>query len=380
MIKLSLDNVCWNRKPKDRNEIGVISLSVPKNIVNISIEELANNITQPFGKSWCPAIFRDGIRSNDTFVSQQIFGLDIDEGITFEEMMERCNKYNIIPAFVYTTFSSINKNKFRIIFVLEHEVKDKRVRNLVQLALMKLFPEADKSCKDASRLFFGGLELIYNNYDKTINIPELIDSMIAYMYYVDKVNATRNIKDFCKGVGVNMVNGLPNIKIIDEEDKDKTTDNNMSIFEDLVTHPIIYYRSVAQNFKNYSIDFSEETIMKNNDISKSNKTKVKYNISDTKEKRNNLVKRFNWGDLEDNCKLYKEFFNGSHWAYHLELFGIATNLLAIEGGRKKFFEILNQDERYDIKNWEYQCLYIDKKNYTPQRCNNFCPMCGRKLI
>ena len=105
MIKLSLDTVCWNRKPKD-GEIGVISKSVPKHIVEMEIEEFATNVVQPYGKTWCSAIFRDELRSNETFEEQQIFGLDIDEGISFEEMIERCNKYNIIPAFVYTTFSS----------------------------------------------------------------------------------------------------------------------------------------------------------------------------------------------------------------------------------------------------------------------------------
>ena len=183
MIKLSLDTVCWNRKPKGKPEIGAISLSIPKNIVEISIEEFAKNVVQPYGKSWSPTIFKDGIRSNDTFVSQQVFCLDIDEGLAFDDMLERCDKYNIIPAFVYTTFSSdYNNNKFRVVFVLEHNVEDKRVRELVQLALMKLFPEADKACKDVSHLFFGGKELLYANYDSMINTPELIDSMIAYIY------------------------------------------------------------------------------------------------------------------------------------------------------------------------------------------------------
>ena len=62
-----------------------------------------------------------------------------------------------------------------------------------------------------------------------------------------------------------------------------------------------------------------------NDNSKSKSSKTKYNVTDTKEVRNNLVKHFSWEDLEDNCKLYKEFSNNTHWAYHLELFGIATN-------------------------------------------------------
>jgi len=376
MIKLSLDTVCWNRKPKD-GEIGVISKSVPKHIVEMEIEEFATNVVQPYGKTWCSAIFRDGLRSNETFEEQQIFGLDIDEGISFEEMIERCNKYNIIPAFVYTTFSSKNNNKFRVIFVLEHKVKDKRVRDLIQLALMKLFPESDKACKDASRLFFGGLELLYSNYDKTINVPELIDSMIAYLYATDKTHSARDVKDFCKYTGVNMINGLPNIKIIDKDDNimdnnNNNNNNNCEIVGEMTINPNIIVGVSDNSPTIYSIDFSQE-IVKEQKKATTKPTKIKYNISNTIETRESVINHFNWEDLEDNCKLYKEFADGTHWAYHLELFGIATNLLAIDGGRKRLFEALSKDEKYDINNWEYQCNYIIKKNYTPQRCTNFCP-------
>ena len=286
-------------------------------------------------------------------------------------MIERCNKYNTLPAFVYTTFSSVDNNKFRVVFVLEHDVEDVRVRNLAQLSLMNLFPESDKACKDASRLFFGGLELIYSNYDKTINVPDLIDSMIAYLYFTDKTHAARDVKDLCKSTGVNMINGLPNIKIIDR-DECNIMDNNCEIFGEMNINPNIIIGVSDNSPKIYGIDFSQEVIMEKKITTKTTKpTKIKYNISNTIETRESVINHFNWEDLEDNCKLYKEFSNGTHWAYHLELFGIATNLLAIEGGRKKLFEILNQNEKYDIKNWDYQCNYIVKKNYAPQRCNNF---------
>ena len=369
-MKLSLDNVCYNCKPQ-KGEIGIISKRIPENIVDMEIEEIANNLVQPYGKSWCPATFKDGRRLNENFVSQQIFGLDFDDGISFEEMIERCNKYNILPAFVYTTFSSINNNKFRVVFVLEHDVEDVRVRNLIQLALMKLFPEADKACKDGARIFFGGKELIYNDYNKFINVPELIDNMIAYIYFMDKTHAAKIVKDFCKGVGVNMINGLPNIKI--EEDLGETAITDVCESE---AHPIVYNRKCHDLSQSYSIDFSEETIeekdIKSDTIVSPKKTKT-YSVSNTIETRQQLIRRFNWEDLEENCQLYKGFKDGTHWAYHLELFGIATNLLSIKGGREKFFEALNKDEKYDIDNWNYQCNYIVKKNYTPQRCTNFCP-------
>ena len=149
--------------------------------------------------------------------------------------------------------------------------------------------------------------------------------MISWIYFKSKHNATSIIKEFCKSVGINMVNGLPDIKV------KNVTDERC---KEMVTTPIVYNSNCPHFLEDsYIINFTEETL--NSDTNK-------YDITNTKEPREKLVRNFNWEELSKNCKLYKEFSEGKYWAYHLELFGMATNLLAIKGGREKFFEALNK--------------------------------------
>jgi len=364
-MKLSLDNVCYSCKPQ-KGEIGIISKRIPENIVDMEIEEIANNLVQPYGKSWCPATFKNGRRLNENFQSQRLFGLDFDDGISFEDMIERCKKYNIIPAFVYTTFSSVDNNKFRVVFVLEHDVEDVRVRNLVQLALMNLFPETDKACKDGARIFFGGKELIYSDYDKIINIPNLIEGLVHYFTLTMENNYLKKIKTFCSDVGVDMINGYP--KIIKEKVEESTS-----------TPPLLLYtnRTCSSSVLfDYTIYFSKEN-RKDDDIIMNNKEdkpkKIKYNVDNEKVKRDKLIRRYDFDKLSTYCKLFKEMCQNEYWAYHLEIFGMATNLLLVEGGRTELEKIISQNNIYDEDKWNYYFNYINKMNYKPQSCNYFCP-------
>jgi len=153
-IKVTLDKFKNHNKPT-KSETSIISnrIACNENIIDLQIEEFANYLVQPNGFTWSPTVFKGNFRRNNEWENQQLFGLDFDNGITLEEVIDRCNKYNIKPVFAYSTFSSVNNNKFRLAFVNNHIIEDYRVRTLIQLALMNLFPECDKSCKDASRLY-----------------------------------------------------------------------------------------------------------------------------------------------------------------------------------------------------------------------------------
>ena len=66
------------------------------------------------------------------------------------------------PVFAYDTLTSKNHNKFRIVFLNNAPMGHRIVAEAVQLALGKIFPEADPLCyKDVSKMYFGGKELTY---------------------------------------------------------------------------------------------------------------------------------------------------------------------------------------------------------------------------
>lgn len=159
-----------------------------------------------------------------------MFALDFDNGITVDEVLNRCKCYSVLPAFMYSTFSSINNDKFRVVFQTKFEISDIRVRNLIQIALMTLFKEADQSCKDSSRMFFGGKEIIYHDYEATIDIATLVSGVCeCFTIKYDKNYAT-NIKRFCQKISVDLLNGLPHIEILSDDENCKENEERLYIY------------------------------------------------------------------------------------------------------------------------------------------------------
>lgn len=138
---------------------------------SIDIRTLAEGLSH--GCTFKPA-FLNGTTSKE-FISQEIFALDFDDGFTIDEALSRCKQKNILPAFGYTSFShKPEHHKFRLIFHSDKVIKDCKERDKIQLALMTIFPECDKVCKDPARLFFGGKGLICLDENAVINTEAII--------------------------------------------------------------------------------------------------------------------------------------------------------------------------------------------------------------
>jgi len=359
-MKLCLDIGKFIKKP-NKAETGQISKRIAQNYVNISLEELAKQITTPNGRTFTPAYFTGNSRTNDTWQGQQIFGLDFDKGITLEQIVERCQKYNILPSIIYETFSSVNQNKLRVLFTCEQEITDFPIRTAMQIALLTIFKESDKNCKDACRLFFGGKELVYTNFDARINPVDLILEMTRYIKDTDKnKNYSREIKEYCELVGLNMVNGVP--KIIEQN-------NDSCKIDGIATHPIWYIKGCRANPSKMTYCFHFADTNKKTREAKGHK----YKITNEVIKRTYLP-RFDFDKLQEECKLWREFSCGQHWAYHNELTGMAMNLLWVKGGKERFLSALEQSKHnYNLNNWIFYCSYFVKEDYKPMACAHFCP-------
>jgi hypothetical protein len=203
-ISLCLDYQKFNKKPR-KEEIPYICARIASKKVILTLNEFKKAIVMPNGQTFTPAIFcsdENGYfnRENQYWEAQQIFCLDFDAEppIAFEKVIKRCEEYNIIPILAYSTFSSENNDRFRVIFMNEFKVTDIRVRKVIQLTLEKIFPEIDKNSLDPARLFFGGKEIIYENLNSRIGPDILIQSMCRRMKEKDAHNYSREIKRFCR--------------------------------------------------------------------------------------------------------------------------------------------------------------------------------------
>lgn len=222
-MKLLLDKTAFNKKPKGF-EIGAISKRIVKSPVDINVKNLAKELGS--GKTFVPATFKkkggELKRSIENWESQQIIGLDFDEGLSLEEAYN--DKFLIEnAAFLYTTFShTVSHHKFRVIFVLDKQITDYKKFQVVIGELLSRYPQADKSCKDGSRLFFGGLRVTPFNYNNRLVIDKFvgdtrlqdIENNLSYMSVRGVKSPERNYIQHASNI--NMIRNR-NIKLLQEK-------------------------------------------------------------------------------------------------------------------------------------------------------------------
>ena len=184
-LKLWIDEVEYKEKPSAQ-EAGAIRMRESQDkSFDYSLDEIEEAVN--CGCTLVLAELKDGGKSDKDFVSQQIFGVDIDnkeEIMTVEEAQNICKNNNLFPCLIYHTFShTAALPKYRMLFAFDKAEINKGDRDKINKHLISLF-NSDQSCKDASRLFFGGksgcvvhkqdvvnslenIKLAANNYNKT---------------------------------------------------------------------------------------------------------------------------------------------------------------------------------------------------------------------
>tara|TARA_R110001632_G_scaffold56171_2_gene137541 strand:- start:1594 stop:2529 length:936 start_codon:yes stop_codon:yes gene_type:complete len=119
------------------------------------------------------------IRGN--FVSRQLVMLDIDDGMTLEDL-KNDEFYSKYGAGFYVTPSHTDENhRFRIIFRLESKETDKdRYEKIVQ-GLMFVYKYADPACKDAIRLYYGTPNCEIKEKTNKLLTNDVVESLIEYV-------------------------------------------------------------------------------------------------------------------------------------------------------------------------------------------------------
>lgn len=317
--KILLDSINYQSKP-DGSEIKKINNRIINCLTEIDIIEFSEQVTQPHSRTWIPACLK-GSRKNDSWKSQSIFALDFDDGIIFEQVLERLKEYNLNCTFAYSTFSdSIEQPKFRVIWQLNHVVIDRGYRDEIQLALMTLFPEADKACKDASRIFFGGKEFIYTSYDYNLDLEALFES--AEFYAVrnsSNKNMSRDLKNVRKKLGLS-------------ENRSKKHTAYINNIETEVFASKIYESRPIE-----------------------------------------ILRGINFEELRKEIKILDDFMNSEVKLLHPQLLGLSTNLRYIEGGQDLYERCITANPDYEQKEKLTIMTYCKNRNYPPKSLESFSP-------
>ena len=373
-LTLNIDSTAYEKKP-DKKQVGVIQKRIGTCKRTITVEEFIQSIEN--GSSFKAAALNGN--KNVDWESQQIFALDIDNdensiakyGLLMpEDAVKRFVDLGILPAFYYESFSSTKeKPKFRIIFIAKNPVIDIRIRNAIQAALMTIMPEADKACKDLSRLFFGTNSecILVNKNEVCIDIYNLIQGVIVYSREQYKASkACKVIKAYCESVGLNMINGYPDVQLYENIQNGKNNSTS-----------IIYIIENAANFPKpvlFNFNVNKEGAYKLINDAKGKKKLSKVKIRNEKPKHKDTIRRLDFLQLERSCELWSDFINGSRWCYHNEIFGLACNMWRVEGAQSKMIKTIEDNHNYADK---YNKINTIKScsayGYIASRCSNFCP-------
>ena len=279
------------------------------------------------------------------------------------------------PFFAYDTFSSTEHNKFRVVFLNDASISNRKVAEAMQLAMGTIFPEADSSCyKDVSKMYFGGKELIYYD-DKipTTNVESVFRNLSYYFKdtYHDK-HYKEKIKKFSKETGVELnKNGFFDVTIVDDPaEKGSGAKNNKNENGGNAPSPIIYTPNIIANG---AIPPNYYKINLVNDCTgnpSAADSAAKNNSGKHSLHRSSIIE-----SIRQKCRLFCEFENGERELHNQELFGLSNNLINVDSGEKLFKNCLAKypyDPNKIIK-WARNCTYNKKQEYQPMRCDKFCP-------
>ena len=335
IVRIHLDHKKYKSKPQ-KNEVVRISNRITHITTDCEvkefIEEVGNN-----GQTFMPALMV-GKRISNNFQGQQVYALDFDNGITYEEFMKRACELELYPAFVYKTFSYTKKNpKFRAVYINDCMFKEQRAVNILLKMLMYIYPEADQVCSDAARMFFGGKGNLYVNENATINVRDVGVCLQAYVAKKDNHNYIRNMKRIGNELGIRVEKGI--LRILSE----------CSDVSNFGSCPI-YILGVNQISSLYYY------------IEEQNNAHAPEEYAPQKNER--LIQHKSIKDIVECCPLAKDFYEKE--LDHNLKFLLATNYIHIKGGKKLFFKGIDEH----IEKWEADWKTIVINHYEPQSCKN----------
>lgn len=154
---------------------------------------LANNWTQVSG-DWtdifeivavhgypiAPPLFKNDYRTSDHFIASQLVMVDVDRGMTLQELAND-ELYNQYGAGFYTTASHTDlEHRFRIIFLLEHPITDPDDFIKLNAGLISHY-DGDKACKDPARLFYGSINAVQAECKSNVLSSDIFTGIIDIM-------------------------------------------------------------------------------------------------------------------------------------------------------------------------------------------------------
>jgi hypothetical protein len=311
---LTIDPTRQSRKP-NKWEYNKISNQITL-VTGLTSEQIVTYTAQPFSFSFCTAILK-GTRNNKNWTGQQTFMIDFDSGVKPKEIIDRLSEFGIIVNIIYYTFSHTEDHpRFRIVILLEEPIYEYWLADYIRKGLVKGLAGCDTKCKDAARMFLGGIRSEELSKEHT-DVLDLYNFSSIQLVAGDNLQ-TRKLK------------------------KNDTFYN-------------IYNRSTSFTAKKEN--------------SQNNDPRLEY-------LRFNKTKDFDFEVAKNKVKIVSDFASGIELKYK-KLFGLATNLIHVKGGEKFMKETMhhfNSLGKTEYKNEDFAIIpTIKYYDYLPERLERYSP-------
>ena len=353
-------NIITNSKKEKPNkkEYGIIqkTICLEENIKEIDFDTFVDLVGNN-GAIW-KSSFMEGGAKNINFKCAYMLSLDFDNGISIKDFLENAKDLGLEPTFIYETFSSTDEfNRFRAIWKLKEPIETAQLKTALQLMLMEVFRDCDNACKDLSRLWIGGKNVAFYNPMNTLNIDNLLNATISSITLKSSFgHESRNIKSFCKKIGINIYNKQPFIL--------KSGEKRPNLYN-------IYYREKDKNSQKINIlkyDSFEFSLVDNFDINKNKNTSSK--IQTIKGEKANRI-TIDFEKLSTKCNLFSDFINGEK-LNHKEIQHLSFNLYESKGYPSLLKDTLINNEYNNWQNKYNTYASAVNYNYAPTSCSNYC--------
>jgi hypothetical protein len=335
-FKISLDRIYQEITP-DTEESEKIRGRIASSIITMRPDNLESimGFVGKFGHSFCPATFHDGKYGRDSFAQTQLLVLDIKKSLG--DVRLKAEEYNLPILFGYGIASS-DQESSRVAFLFDIPLVDIRAAEIAKSLLLTIFPEADQSSKDVTKIYFGHTYLSTLYVDKKmpkVDIEALTRTMTVYLRERYEANHYKErIARFARenGIALNK-NKLLDISLIDNS-AEQSSDPPSSLDDSdgkISPSSFIIIKASGDFFPNRSYRIILD------DRSGSHRSS-----SDPKSLKNHSLYRSDvLNDIRANCRLFREFEDGTCKLTLNERLAVASNMIHVETGSKRFNEILS---------------------------------------
>ena len=371
MIKLCISNICLKNTPKSEINISAVAKDIAKHRETVSVHELGEIISE--GYTFCPCTFTQPRKKKEFIEQMQLFVLDFDGPagthescpLKINDALIRAKKYNLPVVIAYETKSSVDYGRYRLVFKYNEPVFDKRMMELINRLLLCVYPEADQSTKDLSKMYFPG-----KNVEYFCDKPFYIDSLAIAAEAVEK-------ELFANSWNYKINTIIDKTGIV-------TKGQNILIDFDLENENVDAYEVQTFSPYEFSLENSPGTQLNNRISGLKNREKPCVFFAKTKIslKKSHLKGNPNYTHVikfdsytTESCKLLNEFVSGYRKLEHSEWIGVMSNLIHIEGGQTQFLNTIGKyGDLYDNPDVrEQQMRFFINQGYNPFRCENYCP-------